>query len=62
MAAKRLGEQFSRLDVLAHVVEHGGKHLVVGLLFEDHECGHDREARVDHRRELAREDLEGTSA
>ena len=35
-----------------------GQRRVVGLLLEDHKGGHDRQARLDHRRELTREDLQ----
>ena len=36
----------------------GGEVLVVGLLLEDHERADDVQPRLDHRRELAREDLQ----
>ena len=58
MARHRLREEHSALDVRAHLADDGGERLVVGLLLEDDERRDDVEARVDHGRELAREDLE----
>jgi hypothetical protein len=53
----RLREEHSALDVRAHLPDHGGECLVVGLLLEDHERGNDVQPRVDHGRELPGEDL-----
>jgi hypothetical protein len=39
-------------------VDDPGEHLVARLLLEDDERGDDRDAGLDHRRELAREDLQ----
>ena len=58
VARHRLREEHAALDVRAHVADDGGERLVVGLLLEDDERCDDVEARVDHRRELAREDLQ----
>ena len=58
MARHRLREEHSALDVRAHLADDGGERLVVGLLLEDDERRDDAQAGVDHRRELAREDLE----
>ena len=58
MLRHRLGEERARLYLLADVVDDDAEGLVVRLLLEDHERGHDREAGLDHRRELAREDLQ----
>ena len=53
-----LGQQRTRLDLLANVVDHDPQRLVVALLLEDHERRDDGEAGLDHRRELAREHLQ----
>src|SRR2546430_10685900 len=58
MARERLGEEQAPLDVGADLLDDGGEVLVVGLLFEDDERADDVQACLDHRRELAREDLE----
>ena len=58
MGGHRLGEERARLDLLADVVDDLAEREVVGLLLEDHERGDDGETRLDHRRELAREDLQ----
>jgi hypothetical protein len=47
------------IDVGAKLGDDRRKLLVLGLLLEDDERGHDVQSRLDHRRELAREDLEG---
>ena len=39
-------------------LDHEREVRVVGLLLEDHERADDVQARLDHRRELAREDLQ----
>ena len=55
---QRLREQHAALDVGADLADHGAEVLVVGLLLEDHERADDVQAGLDHRRELAREDLQ----
>ena len=54
----RLGEEEAALDVLAQRDDHVCQDRVVRLLLEDHERGDDVHPGLDHRRELAREDLE----
>src|SRR5207249_4503537 len=58
MARHRLGEQEAALDVGAELADDHAEVAVLGLLLEDHEGADDVESRLDHRRELAREDLE----
>ena len=58
MPRERLREDDAGLDVGANVGDHLGEVLVVGLLLERHERLNDADAGLDHRRELAREDLE----
>jgi len=57
MARHRLREEETPLDVGAELRDDLGQVDVVGLLLEDDERGDDVQARLDHRRELAREDL-----
>ena len=59
VARHRLREQQAALDVAAQLLQHGAEVLVVGLLLEDDERADDVQAGLDHRRELAGEDLEG---
>ena len=56
MLAQRIGDRVPRLDVEDHGPRHFLQRLVLALLGEDVERLHQRQARVDHRRELARED------
>jgi hypothetical protein len=58
VAAERLREQQAPLDVGADLADHEREVRVVGLLLEDHQRADDVQARLDHRRELAREDLQ----
>ena len=58
MAGQRLREQRPCLDLLAHRRDHLGEVLVDRLLLENRERRDDAQAGLDHRRELAREDLE----
>ena len=58
MAGQRLREQEAAFDVRADLGDDGGELLVLGLLLEDHERRDDVQAGLDHRGELAREDLE----
>ena len=51
-------EQQTAFDVRAQLADDLRQVLVVGLLLEDDERGDDAEAGLDHRRELAREDLQ----
>jgi len=53
-----LREEQASFDVGAQLLDDGGEVEVVGLLLEDDERRDDVEARLDHRRELAREDLQ----
>ena len=53
----RLREEKPSLDVGAELGDDLGQVDVVGLLLEDHQGRDDVEACLDHRRELAREDL-----
>src|SRR3954447_25243546 len=59
MAAHRLREEEATLDAGAQLWDKGGEVEVVGLLLEDDERREDVEARLDHRLELTREDLQG---
>ncbi len=52
----RLRERRALLDVHPDLVDDLGERLALGLLGEDVERAQQREAGVDHRRELARED------
>ena len=56
--AHRLGEGRARLDVLAHGEDDLLEESAVLLAAEDLEALHERQAGVDHDRELAREDRE----
>ena len=58
MPRERLREHHARLDVRTDLGDHLAQVLVVGLLLERHERGDDADAGLDHRRELAEEDLE----
>ena len=58
MARERAREDHARLDVGANVDDHLAQVLVVGLLLERDERGDDADAGLDHRRQLAREDLQ----
>ena len=58
VARHRLREQQPAFDVGAKLADDRGEVLVVGLLLEDHERADDVQAGLDHRRELAREDLQ----
>src|SRR4029079_14454106 len=58
VAAQRWREQEPAVDVGADLPDHEREVRVVGLLLEDHERADDVQARLDHRRELAREDLQ----
>src|SRR5262249_7722217 len=55
MTPERVAERGALLDVRLHVTEDGGERLVVRLVAEDVEALHDRQTRVDHRGEEARE-------
>ena len=57
MPRHRLREEHPALDVGAHLSDDRRQHLVVGLLLEDDERRDDVQTRVDHGRELPREDL-----
>ena len=54
----RLREQHAGLDVRAKLLYDVREVLVVGLLLEDHERRDDVQSRLDHRGELAGEDLQ----
>src|SRR6266511_3487810 len=58
VARHRLREEEPALDVAAQLLDDRGEILVVGLLLEDDEGRDDVQTGLDHRRELAREDLE----
>ena len=58
MLRHRLGEEGAGLDALADVDDDGPEGRVVRLLLEHDERRDDGQARLDHRRELAGEDLE----
>src|SRR5580765_5737970 len=58
VAAERLREQQTALDVGANLADHEREVRIVGLLLEDHQRADDVQAGLDHRRELAREDLQ----
>ena len=58
MPLHRLGEQQTALDVFPKRADHVDEVRVRRLLLEDEERGDDVHARLDHRRELAREDLQ----
>src|SRR5207253_8265672 len=58
VARHRLREQEAAFDVGAQLADDHAEVAVLGLLLEDDEGADDVEARLDHRRELAREDLE----
>src|SRR5439155_1547899 len=58
MPLHRLREQQTALDVFAKRSDHVDEVRVRRLLLEDEQRGNDVHARLDHRRELAREDLE----
>ena len=58
MPRQRPREDDAAFDVGANVGDHLGEVLVVGLLLECHERLNDADAGPDHRRELAREDLQ----
>ena len=58
VARHRLREQQAAFDVGAQLVDDRGEVLVVRLLLEDDERADDVQAGLDHRRELAREDLQ----
>ena len=47
-----------RFDVGADLADRLGQRRVLGLVFEDRQRAQQRQARVGHRRELAREDRE----
>ncbi len=57
MTGHRLREKQAAFDVGAELGDDVGQVRVVGLLLEDHEGGDDVQPGLDHRRELAREDL-----
>ena len=56
MLAERVGHRVARLDVEHHRARHVLERLVLALLGEDVERLHQRQTRVDHRRELPGED------
>ena len=58
MAGHRLREELAALDVGAKARKDVGEVLVLGLLLEDRQRRDDVQTRLDHRRELTREDLE----
>src|SRR6478736_6439251 len=58
MAGHRLRQKQAALHVGAYFAYHGGEVRVLRLLLEDHERPDNTEARLDHRRELTREDLQ----
>jgi len=58
MPLHRLREEEASFDVGAQLLDDGREVEVVGLLLEDHERRDDVESRLDHRRELAGEDLQ----
>jgi hypothetical protein len=57
MTGHSLGEQQTAFDIGAQLCNDGGEIGVICLLFEDHERGDNVQARLDHRCELAGEDL-----
>jgi hypothetical protein len=56
MLAQRVGEGVAALDVVHHLACDVGEDLVLGLLRQNVERLDQRQAGVDHRRELPRED------
>ena len=58
MPLHRLREEQATLDVGAELPDHRAEVRVLGLVLQDHQRLYDVEPRLDHRRELAREDLE----
>ena len=56
MLAQRISERVTALDVVHDLARDVRQNFVLGLLRQDVEGLHERQARVDHRRELARED------
>jgi hypothetical protein len=54
--AHRVGQGLAGLDVVEHLLDDLAQRLVLALLREDVEALHERQAGVDHGRELARED------
>ena len=58
MTSERLREDHPALDVCPDLADHGSEGVVVRLLLEDDESRDHVEAGLDHRRELAREDLQ----
>ncbi len=56
MLAHGVGQRVPRLHVVQRVLDRLLENRVLGLLREDVEGLHQRETRVDHRRELTRED------
>ena len=57
VARERLGQHHAALDVSADLGDDLAEVLVLRLLLERHERSDDADAGLDHRRELAREDL-----
>ena len=58
MLPERVGERRALLDAVLHAEQDLLERLVLALVREDVEALHERQAGVDHRRELAREDLQ----